>query len=689
MITSGVRSRNIQDRNSEEILFMMGLPKDICFNAEQIQAMRSIWEARGEAMERFRSKRGTRLTGTMKAPLILVGFQGKPFASNASDFELLVNQPNYTANGTITGSVHDFFYDNSYGQLQFSVDVFGPYTMSESISSYNPHEGGNSQDMAIEAVQAAYADGCDFSEYDFDGNGSVDGLHLIFAGHGQEAGAPAHNSIWSHASYIYSTDLTLNGKRIYRFSCSPEYRDNSGTAITYIGVIAHELSHVFGLPDFYDTDYDGSNGTSVHLGPWDIMASGSWNDDGRTPANHNAYSKIIMGWVDPITLETPGEVTIPNPVETGAAYIIEMWDPDYEFFVLENRQKQGWDAFIPNNGMLIYYYNGYGLGWHSNCINCDPYERGFYIKQAGGGLNSNSTNRTTDPYPSMGNTAFTDETVPNSVSEFGIPTEKPITDIVHHTDDSTITFNFMGGLNAEFNVTVQPYTANTGTVTGGGTYLVGENVTVRALAAEGYLFKYWTIGDGNIVSYSNDYTFELYRNTTLYAHFHSCDATLADLVVRDAFSMSPNFNPTHFHYEVAIPQDITLVKITGFVNHTGALVNGNGSFQMIETVKNFEIQVTAEDRITTNTYHVTVTKTSDIDELSNDLLIYPNPASDKIYIETNKFISSIQLFDVQGRVLQNFTRQKVEKMEIDLSSYSAGIYFLAIDGEVHKVIIEE
>jgi hypothetical protein len=138
MVASGVRTRNIQDRNSEEILFTMRLQKSIRFNAEQVQAMRSLWEARDGAIERFLSTRGTRLAGSVKAPLILVGFQGKPFTSNASDFELLLNQPNYTANGTITGSVYDYFYDNSYGQLQFTVDVFGPYTMPESIASYNP-----------------------------------------------------------------------------------------------------------------------------------------------------------------------------------------------------------------------------------------------------------------------------------------------------------------------------------------------------------------------------------------------------------------------------------------------------------------------------------------------------------------------------------------------------------------------
>jgi M6 family metalloprotease-like protein len=54
------------------------------------------------------------------------------------------------------------------------------------------------------------------------------------------------------------------------------------------------LSHVFGLPDFYDTDYE-SQGQSLDTGAWDIMAEGSWNDQGRTPANHTAWSKNYLG----------------------------------------------------------------------------------------------------------------------------------------------------------------------------------------------------------------------------------------------------------------------------------------------------------------------------------------------------------------------------------------------------------
>jgi M6 family metalloprotease-like protein len=449
---SGVRAHNPDKRTPDETGFLKKVTKDLRYSHEQVNLLKQVWDTKKNILKSKEKslKKGIRkanaATGTVHAPLVLVQFPGKPFTKSKQDFEMLMNQPNYTANETITGSVYDYFYDNSYGQLEFKVDVFGPYTLEKPIRGYDEFSGGNPAVMAREAALAAAADGCNFSNYDSDGDDFVDALHLIFAGYGQEAGAPAGDAIWSHSYITYTEEdgnryyLVINDKIVYSYSCSPELRDTYGSNISHIGVIAHELSHVFGLPDFYDTDYS-HQGQSIDTGTWDIMAGGSWNDNGRTPANHNAWSKNYLGWVPAAELSVETAITLPNPLTQGAAYRINTSTPN-EYFLLENRQKQAWDAYIPSSGMLVYHVDE-NMDWSNNCLNCNPSHRGFYIKQAGGGANSNRTNRTNDPYPSSNNTAFSDTSVPDSKSWAGNNTAKPVTQITQNTGERTVSFQFM------------------------------------------------------------------------------------------------------------------------------------------------------------------------------------------------------------------------------------------------------
>ncbi|MDR1121754.1 MAG: M6 family metalloprotease domain-containing protein [Dysgonamonadaceae bacterium] len=447
LVLSGIRAHNPEERSAQETVLLEQTPQNLRYSAGQISVMREILDMSSSLRSAAQTAASMPTTGTVRAPLILVGFKDKPFTIEPEAFNLLMNQPNYTANGTITGSVHDYYYDNSYGQLDYHVDVYGPYTLSQNIAYYDYKSNGNKFTlMPTEAIQMADADGCNFAQYDGDGNGIVDGLHIIFAGYSQAAGAPQGESIWSHSAGI---NVTRDGKKIDRYSCSPELRGTSGTNIAHIGTIAHELGHVFGLPDLYDSDYADSGGESVHIGAWDVMATGGQNDGGRTPANFSAYCKDVLGWKPAIELNTPSDVLLPDPTLEDLTYRINTTTAN-EYFLLENRQKTGWDAYIPAAGMLIYHVDNAYSGWNNNKVNTNPAHRGLYVKQAGGGSGSNSSTRTSDPYPSGGNTAFTDASTPNSKSWAGQNTAKPVTDIVHNTADRTVSFAFMGGSDGKF-----------------------------------------------------------------------------------------------------------------------------------------------------------------------------------------------------------------------------------------------
>jgi M6 family metalloprotease-like protein len=449
LVPSGVRANNEIERTVEETYFLQQTPKELNFSTDQISMIQQIRDVRDNAL---RSQQSTTISGTVHAPIILVEFPGKPFTRTSAEFQNLINQVNYSV-GTATGSVHDYFLATSYGQLDFQVDVFGPYTLAHSIGYYDNKTNGNSNqtiEMIIEATNFADAAGCNFSNYDSNGDNIVDGIHLIYAGYDQSAGGTPGDAIWASAWSGY-TFCVRDGKGINRFSMSSELRNTSGTTITPIGVIAHELSHVFGLPDLYDTDYASSGGQSIHLDQWDIMASGSWNNNGDTPPYHSAWCRDFLGWVPAIELTAPVDITLPNPVAQGTCYKINTTTPN-EYFLVENRQQQNWDAYIPSSGMLIYHVDENAGTSHNSTmwrdININPAHRGLYVKQAGGGAGSNSSTRTNDPYPYNSNNSFTDTSVPNSQSWNGNSTGKPVTDIAHNTSTKTVSFKFMGGASA-------------------------------------------------------------------------------------------------------------------------------------------------------------------------------------------------------------------------------------------------
>ncbi|MCL2028226.1 MAG: M6 family metalloprotease domain-containing protein [Bacteroidales bacterium] len=455
---SGIRMRNEAERTVQERSFLMNVPKNLRYSSSQVETLRQLHQIRDEEISKSMSEEDgiqRAFSGTIRVPMILVSFANREFTKTKAEIQALLTQLNYTTDGA-TGSVRDYFIANSYGQLNFEVDVFGPYTLPDNISSYATDcSGGNPGNMARLAVDSAYyRGGANFANYDYNNSGRVSTVHIIFAGYGTEAHAPGCNSIWSHASSIYPA-RNYNGKSISRYSCSPELRGNSGSNLTHIGVIAHELGHsLLGLPDFYDTDYD-ANGNAVDLGDWCLMASGSWNNSGRTPPYLSAYARIAAGWAQEVILSSPINITLPNPnptdAATGTIYRINT-TTNGEYYLLENRQEtsvgwNNWDAYVPGSGMLIYHVDRTSNSvWNGNCINCSANRRRYYVKQAGcSATNGCASNRSTDPWPQSGSTEFTDFSIPNSKSWAGANTEKPVTNITHNTLARTVSFDFMGG----------------------------------------------------------------------------------------------------------------------------------------------------------------------------------------------------------------------------------------------------
>lgn len=435
MVPSTFIATEIKERPAEVQTFLALVPKHLHYSHQQVQQLLDIWKS----VENHASnaKAMTNVIGEKRFLVILFAFNDKPFGHSKLLFRQMFNQVNYSLNSAI-GSVHDYYYDVSGGLFSLSVDVVGPYTGVHNTAHYGNTDYGY-QDFAREAVDSA-AQEVDFSDYDNDHDGYIDGLHIIFAGHGEEAGAGA-DCIWSHKWNIFSEPV-YNNTIVNVYSCSPECNGNAGNNMTNIGVICHELGHVFGAPDYYDTDYEGSGGQFNGLGTWDIMSSGSWNRGGISPAHHNPYTKTyIYRWTTIDTLVNENQVVTLEPAENGLGDFYRVnTETEGDFFILENRQKIKWDYPLPGVGMLVYHVhpNAHGASVSNtthpqqlyilgNCSAVDTFPKSTPTSY--GTINDGFTT-----FPSSYNTR-------DSLTDFSIPWFRPWSKARNYTPLRNITNN--------------------------------------------------------------------------------------------------------------------------------------------------------------------------------------------------------------------------------------------------------
>lgn len=324
----------------------------------------------------------THYEGQKKAIIILVNFTDKSFKSSNNNalYQKIANQENFNE-GDFKGSMADYFKAQSRGKFELDFDVVGPVTVSKNASYYGSNDsGGNDKfagQMVCEAVTLAKNQVSNWKQYDWDNDGYVDQVYVVYAGKGEADGGAA-NTIWPHA---YSLSDAKNdgdgtgpvevetGLKVNSYACGPELDGYTGD-VAGIGTMCHEFSHCLGYPDFYDTDYSGGQGTCN----WDLMDGGSYNGGGYQPAGYTSYERWFAGWETPITLEDEDvEITNMKSLQNGGeSYIIYNKGNREEYFLLENRQKEGWDASLAGAGLVILHVDHNESVWESNQPNDDP-----------------------------------------------------------------------------------------------------------------------------------------------------------------------------------------------------------------------------------------------------------------------------------------------------------------------------
>ncbi|MEW2120108.1 M6 family metalloprotease domain-containing protein [Streptomyces sp. NPDC005474] len=357
------------------------------------------------------------LTGAVRVVVVLADFSDKQMTRDKQHFEDL-----FFSLGTMPkGSVREYYREVTHGLVDIVGEVVGPVRLPRELSWYangnfgigKPSGQPRANLMARDTAMAADPQ-INYAPYDNDGNGFVDAFIVLHAGPGgEETGDPG--DIWSH-KWTLPNAQNADGARIFAYLTIPEDAK--------IGVCAHELGHLlFGFPDLYDID-----GTSEGIGNWCLMAAGSWGDKGDRPAHPSAWCKVDQGWAT--VSNVSGSTTLSIPDVKNSHQVHRLWSgglPGSEYFLVENRQRSGYDASLPGEGLLI---------WHVDEHQPDNSDETHYmvgLVQADNDQDlewAKNRGDAGDPYPGRtGNTAFGPTSAPSSHSYSGAPTGVSVTGI--------------------------------------------------------------------------------------------------------------------------------------------------------------------------------------------------------------------------------------------------------------------
>jgi len=335
--------------------------------------------------------------GERRGLIILVEFPDLRFQDEDAlqTWSDIANLEGYT-NNLAPGSVSDYFHDQSYGQFRLTFDVVGPveaqheYTYYGKNIDWGPPTGWFDQNVGelVEEACLAVSDQVRFADYDWDKDGEVEQVFLLYAGHGEnDYWTKDSTVIWPHMASLsidwkgYEEGIQLQGVRIDTYACSNEINHNGKLA--GLGTFCHEFSHCLGLPDLYNTD----KGVSV-VGSYDIMDQGCYNGNNWCPLGYSSYERYACGWLTPVEVTDPNTIVgvDPDGVVTREALVRAVYPlirypdaclyretPDAnDYYLIENRLKESWDAYLSREGLMVWHIDYDEQAWEENTVNNDP-----------------------------------------------------------------------------------------------------------------------------------------------------------------------------------------------------------------------------------------------------------------------------------------------------------------------------
>ncbi|MFA5778629.1 MAG: M6 family metalloprotease domain-containing protein [Elusimicrobiota bacterium] len=384
-------------------------------------------------------------SGETSAVVILINFSDTTGLLTPATyyFQLLFSTP--------TGSMRNYYEEVSYNNFTVTGTVAGNqwYTADFSRTYYGADAGTNKDVLVSELVDEAISasdSGIDFAQYDKNNDGYVDHLIIIHSGAGQESSGDP-NDIWSHKSSL-DAEKTVDGKKISDYTMLSEFSP--------MGTFAHEFFHDLGAPDLYDYDYDGEP-----VGDWCLMSGGGWlgTPAGSKPSHISGYLKYdidadatngVAGWLSRTDVNGEGTISInqleTNPLNSLYRIIIP---GSREYFLLENRQQSGYDASLPEAGILIWHIDE-GMPDGTGHLNDGPPDNSYYRAwvEVPGVVPNFALDRSVDSaaYSLNDNeVSFSPYSIPDSNANSGVPSGISITNI---SAESPVMTAYISGVSA-------------------------------------------------------------------------------------------------------------------------------------------------------------------------------------------------------------------------------------------------
>jgi M6 family metalloprotease-like protein len=395
-----------------------------------------------------------------KSPVVLVSFTDRDFSKrNANEvYNKIFNLTGYNQ-GNGPGCVADYFRTQSSGLFNPQFDIYGPVQVNYTAKGVGQY-GTPAYREALEILSDSLE--LDFTDYDWDGDGYVEQVIFIYAGFGGNEGVDeTDDCIWPSTGSFNT--IELGGVKASNYTGSAEmfYHYNS---LCGIGTVCHEFSHCLGLPDLYPVP--GTKTDFSVVDEYDLMDGGNFVNRGWCPPNYSAHEREYLGWLVPTELDSTTLVTgMQSLTQGGPVYRVVNSGNSHEYYLLENRQWDGWDLFIPNHGLLITHIDFSSSLWTSNHVNSDKTHRRLEFVHASGwnfqdytqmtGLkreNGHSPYLRYSVYPyitdtlvvrDLNDTTLVAATVFNANEQGEKFMSKPIMNIYEY-DDATISFNFFG-----------------------------------------------------------------------------------------------------------------------------------------------------------------------------------------------------------------------------------------------------
>lgn len=498
-----------------------------------------------------------RAAGTLNlAPrglVILVNFSDVSFHSKNTPSAMndLMNAANYNYDGA-TGSAREYYRAQSNGKYVPDFDVVGPYTLANNRAHYGANDDSGDDvlagDMVVEACKAADADGVDFTQYNNDGDTYVDFVYIIYAGAG-EADSNVEEAIWPHnwdlASARYynncsysASECKVDGLSINNYACSGELNYGEAGSRCGIGTIAHEFGHVLGLPDYYVTSKSAANYNKKYTpGAWTIMDYGSYNNDGKTPPNYSAFDKYYFGWDTPELLAKDAALNVTLTTAYSDSYQITGGTSllaaraEQRVWYIENRQKTGWDAYLPGHGMIVWEVTYNSSNWTNNVPNNNTV--GYTI------VTANNTSRPYSPYvfnTTLTSTSSTPFPGTSNVKSYTPATGCAMTEITE--SGGVITFKYNGGqtkTECTYEFDVEHCTAPAD-----GVIAINSTLSVTITPDEGYTLadaSCWIVEMGSTeLTYGSGFTYN--ESTNEFRIEHVTDDVVILAIAKETFQIT-------------------------------------------------------------------------------------------------------------------------------------------------------